>query len=97
MKSLCNMQWTPLHFACQNYDFESVKLLLDNGSEIDPIDNYGNSPLFKAIFNCRNNKGDLIKYLIEKGAQSNLKNHSGVSPVDLANNIANFNIKDFFK
>ena len=89
--------WTPLHFACQNYDLKSVKLLIENGSKLDPIDKYGNTPLFKAVFNCRNNKGDLIKYLLTKGANPNLKNHSNISPMDLANTIANFNIKDYFK
>lgn len=89
--------WTPLHFACQNYDFESVKLLVENGSKIDPVDSNGNSPLFKAVFNCRNNKGDVIIYLLKKGAEPNLKNNSGVSPMDLASNIANFNVKDYFK
>ena len=82
--------WKPLHYACQNYNYEIVKALIENGSNMDPTDSYGNSPLFKAVFSCRHNSGDLIRYLIDNGAQPNLKNNNGVSPRDPAEKIANY-------
>lgn len=92
-----NNGWTPLHFACQNYNFSHVKMLVEYGAEIDPVDVYGSTPLFKAVFNCRNQSGELIKYLLEKRADPNLKNKSGISPYDLAKSIGNYSIKVHFK
>jgi len=85
---------TPLHFATQEYDTKMAALLLDNGAEVDLLDNNGNSPLSNAVFNSQGN-GELIMLLIGKGANKKLKNIHGVSPLDLAAIIGNYDVAKF--
>ncbi len=85
---------TPLHFATQGYDPQIATYLLANGAEIDPLDKNGNSPLSNAVFNSQGN-GELIELLISKGANKNLKNVHGVSPLDLAMSIGNYDVAKF--
>jgi len=86
--------WTALHFAVQENNIIIAKILLNNGAQVDIQEKYGNTPLFKAVFNC-NGDGEMIKLLISYGADKNLKNNYGVSPLDLANTIANYPVAQF--
>jgi ankyrin repeat protein len=86
---------TALHFAVQSGQIEIVKRLISGGVEIDPVDNFGNTPLARAVFESRG-KGEVIHLLLAAGADRNHKNKSGVSPLDLAKKIANFNVAQFF-
>lgn len=87
--------WTALHFAAQSNAVEAARALLDGGAPVDPIDVYGNTPLFKAVFNSQG-AGELIKLLRSQGADPRRANFNGVSPVCLARRIANFDVKQFF-
>jgi ankyrin repeat protein len=88
--------WTPLHFACQANSYESVKALIDAGAKIELKDKFGNTPLWRATF-CSRGNGDVIKALRDSGANPLEKNASGISPVELARDIANYNIAQFFE
>lgn len=88
----CERNWTALHFAAQNYDLVASKLLIQNGANVNAQDDYGNSVISKAVFNCRNNGGELIKLLLENGADINVRNQSGISALDLAKTISNYNV-----
>lgn len=88
--------WTALHFASQSYDDKTVGSLLRRGAQIDPQDHDGNTPLHKAIFNSRG-RGEVISLLLAHKANRNLKNKHGVSPLELANKIANFDVAKFLK
>lgn len=88
--------WTPLHFASQNYDLEMVQLLVEAGAEIDPQDTFGNTPLGNAVFNSQG-KGDVIRYLLSRGANKDQQNNHGVSPYSLAQLVANYNLHQFFE
>jgi len=87
--------YTALHFAGQRYRPEIAGLLLKHGAEVDRRDAYGNTPLWRAVFESKG-RGDLIRLLLEHGADRNLANDSGVSPVQLADTIANYDTKQFF-
>jgi ankyrin repeat protein len=87
--------WSPLHYAAQNYSVLIGKLLIQYGANLEIKDKYGNTPLWRAVFSSQGN-GDFITLLIEYGADINNVNNSGISPVKLANTIANYNIKQFF-
>ncbi|MHB0999150.1 MAG: ankyrin repeat domain-containing protein [Armatimonadota bacterium] len=89
-----NEGWTALHAAAEEYRVEIAKILLNNGAEVDAQDSYGNTPLFRAIINSRE-RGELIKLLLQHGADKNMKNYSDVSPHELAENIGNYDIKQF--
>ena len=87
--------WTPLHFAAQDYLPDVAALLIQHGGAIDVQDSYGNSPLWRAVF-CSQGRGELIAMLRRAGADPHLKNKSGVSPIELAHRIANYDVRQFF-
>lgn len=85
-----------LHYAAQEYRIEIAQLLLkQNGAIADTVDAYGNTPLWRAVFNSRGRE-KLIQNLLDAGADRNHKNRNGKSPLDLAKTIANFDITQFF-
>jgi ankyrin repeat protein len=87
--------WTPLHFAAQSRDVVIVKMLLDAGADVDVQDVHGNTPLFRAVF-ASQGRGDCIELLRRHGADPTKRNHHGVSPVDLARGIANYDVSRWF-
>ena len=88
--------WTALHFAVQEYNPFSTKLLLKKGADVNAQDDYGNSVVSRAVMNSRG-RGDVIQLLCEYGADVNLKNRSGISALDSAKNIANYDIVPFLQ
>lgn len=89
---------TALWYAAQFGRTKMVKTLLDNGARVDIVDDYGNSPLSKAVY-WYDSAGDskLIELLISHGADVSLKNNYGVSPLDLAKTIAGFPYLDLLE
>ena len=87
--------WTPLHFAAQSGAIQVASLLLKHGAEVDAADSNGNTPLFRAVFACTGD-GSLISVLRAAGADPWLENSHGMSPVALASNIANRDVRQFF-
>jgi ankyrin repeat protein len=87
--------WTPLHFAAQAHSIAAAEMLLAAGATVNAKDSHGNTPLSKAVFNSRG-RGDLIALLRRHGADPNLPNAHGISPVALARTIGNFDVKRHF-
>jgi uncharacterized protein len=87
--------WSPLHFAAQAGAVDVVTFLITHGASVDPEDGLGNTPLSTATFNSRG-RGEVIRALRAAGADPRKKNKSGVSPLALARNIANFNVAQFY-
>ncbi len=87
--------WTPLHFAVQAWSPEVCVSLLDAGAPVDSRDIHGNTPLGKAVFESRG-RGEIINLLRARGADPFLENGHGVSPLDLAHTIANFDVRRYF-
>jgi len=86
----------PLHMACQQYDLQTAILLINAGSKIDVQDKLGNTPLFYAVTKS-GGKGDLIRYLLQKGADKDIKNNHGNSAYIVAEKTSNFNLVQFFQ
>ena len=84
--------WTPLHFAAQEWSVPVASVLIAKGALVDLKDQHGNTPLSKAVFNSRGS-GDLIKLLLDAGADPDSENAHGMSPRGLAETIANFDVK----
>jgi uncharacterized protein len=86
--------FTALHFAAQQSQADAVRTLLEAGAPVDPQDRYGNTPLWRAVFDSRG-RGETIQALLAGGANPDLPNAQGVSPRDLADRIANFDVIAF--
>jgi len=76
--------YTALHFATQERLTHIVKWLLDAGAKVDSVDNHGNTPLFRAVFEAESNDDPIVNMLIKSGANPLNKNKHGVSPKDLS-------------
>jgi uncharacterized protein len=95
--------WTPLHFAAQTQETSSpaeaveiAEMLLKAGANLEARDHHGNTPLMRAVF-CSHGDGRLIRLLRKWGADPFAKNNHGVSPVELARTIANYDVARFFE
>lgn len=87
--------WTALHFASQEQSTEAIELLVSRRATLDIPDMHGNTPLGNAVFNYRGT-GDAVSTLLRLGADRNFRNHSGISPLSLANRISNYDVRKFF-
>lgn len=88
--------WTPLHYSVSEHLIEVSQYLIDVGADINAKDDYGNTVIWRAVFTSKE-RGEIIKMLIKNKADSNIKNDSGISALELANTIANYNVEQFFK
>lgn len=80
-------QWTALHAAAQDQRLAIVKLLLHAGAEVDAVDGFGNTPLWRCVMDPRTDH-DVVKCLLAAGADPNKKNNYGISALDHARQIA---------
>ena len=87
--------FTPLHLAAQEGASNVARVLLDRGPDVDPVNSFGNTPLFTAVFNYRGD-ASVIELLRDRGADPLRKNESGQTPVGLARLIANYDVGRFF-
>lgn len=88
--------WTALHFAAQRHDVTSAERLIQNGADVNIPDSYENSVISTAVYNSRG-RGDMIELLRASGADENAKNKSGISALDLAKTISNYDVAQFFE
>lgn len=75
--------WTPLQLAVCNNAIESIKLLLNAQADINHIDNSGSTALF-CLANYLSSSPDLAEMLINAGANINIYNYYGLSPLKIA-------------
>jgi len=87
--------WYPLHYAAQNYLPKIVEGLLKHGALTEMKDDYGNTPLWRATFSSAG-KGEVINLLLASGADPYAPNDAGITPHQLAQTIANYDVKQFF-
>jgi ankyrin repeat protein len=67
-----------LMFSYQHPSEEDVKMLLDKGSDPRNTDHYGNGILHFAVGSC---KPEIIRLLVNAGADVNQRNQFGVTPI----------------
>jgi ankyrin repeat protein len=78
------MSRTPLHISCLRGYFEIVKLLVDSGASINSTDNDFNTPLH---YISEHGYPEILKFLLDKGPEITIKNHAGLTCIDVANNV----------
>lgn len=93
-KSPCR---SPLHLAIMEENTELTKVLISLNAIVDIMDDEGNTPLAQAVFNYKDNDSFFIKILIANGANKNMQNKHGISPLSLSKMIANYNSAQFFE
>jgi uncharacterized protein len=74
---------TALLFAAQQSQTEAVRALLAAGASVDPQDRFGNTPLWRAVFNARGD-ATTVGLLLRAGADPDIVNEAGATPRDLA-------------
>ena len=73
--------WTPLHYACAKGHLEVAQYLLANGAAVDSLSPGDTTPLMMAV---QSGNEPLIKLLLDKGADLQIRNSVGLSAIDIA-------------
>ena len=73
--------WTPLHYACAKGQLEVAQYLLANGAVVDSLSPGDTTPLMMAV---QSGNEPLIKLLLDKGADLQIRNSVGLSAIDIA-------------
>jgi uncharacterized protein len=81
--------YSALHFAGQEKRFECAKLLIDKGANLELVDLHGNTSLWTAVFNSRDDTR-LVKLYVQHGANMDHINKHQRTPRQLAETIGGF-------
>jgi uncharacterized protein len=86
---------TALDLAVQEGHLDIVKTLIAAGATVDSTNDYGNTPLWTAVFNYRGD-GRIVEAILAAGADPGVVNNAGQTPSGLAHLIANYDVGKFF-
>jgi ankyrin repeat protein len=78
---LDHIGWTPLHYACAKGHLEVAQFLVANGAIVDSLSVGNTTPLMMAV---QSGNEQLVKILLDKGADLQLKNSNGLTAIDIA-------------
>ena len=78
---LDHISWTPLHYACAKGQLDVAQFLIANGAIVDSMSLGNTTPLMMAV-NSGNDQ--LVKLLLDKGADLQLRNTNGLTAIDIA-------------
>lgn len=73
--------WTPLHYACTKGHLEVAQFLIANGATVDSLSLNNTTPLMMAV---QSGNEQLVKLLLDQGADLQLRNALGLSAIDIA-------------
>ena len=78
---LDHIGWTPLHYACAKGQLEVAHFLITNGAIVDSMSLGNTTPLMMAV---QSGNEQLVKLLLDKGADLQLRNSQGLTAIDIA-------------
>ncbi|CAF1090416.1 unnamed protein product [Rotaria sordida] len=97
VNTIDNNSWTPLHEASSMGDIPLMELLLANNANINVQGGEEQmTVLHEALLNENTNEC-VIKFLLENGADSHIKNKNGKTAIDLVTELNNPNISLLFE
>ena len=70
--------WTPMHVAAQNGHVNILSLLLENGADLEGLDDYIMTPLHRASWVGRL---DAVRFLLDHGANIQARDRDGWTPL----------------
>jgi ankyrin repeat protein len=74
-------EWTPLHEAADNGDYDMAKVLVDYRADVNAKGKGGRTPLHLAVMY---DQRDIVELLLANGADVNAKDDDGVTPLHYA-------------
>ena len=78
---LDHIGWTPLHYACAKGHLEVAQFLIANGAIVDSMCLGNTTPLMMSV---QSGNEQLVKLLLDKGADLQLRNSQGLTAIDIA-------------
>lgn len=82
-----------LHFIAQNKQVDLAKLFLEKGANPNIIDIHGNTPLWTAVFNSKDEKG-VLKFLLRHQANPAIINKHGKTAQEMYTTLYNAQITE---
>ena len=73
--------WKPLHYASATGQLEVAQFLVSKGATVDSRSLNGTTPLMMAV---QSGNEQLVKYLLDNGADLQLKNDFSITAIDIA-------------
>ncbi|CAM3723134.1 ankyrin repeat domain-containing protein [Polynucleobacter arcticus] len=73
--------WTPLHYACTTGKLSVAEFLVSKGAKVNALSQSETTPLMMAV---GSGNDQLIKFLLDNGADLRMRNHEGYSAIDVA-------------
>lgn len=83
--------WAPIHYAATNGHLDITKFLVANGAQVNSLSPSETTPLMMSI---GSGNDQLIKYLLDNGADLRLRNHEGYTAIDVAQLFGKDDIRD---
>lgn len=83
--------WAPIHYAATNGHLDITKFLMANGAQVNSLSPSETTPLMMSI---GSGNDQLIKYLLDNGADLRLRNHEGYTAIDVAQLFGKDDIRD---
>jgi ankyrin repeat protein len=83
--------WAPIHYAATNGHLEITQCLMANGAQINALSPSETTPLMMSI---GSGNDQLIKYLLDNGADLRMRNHEGYTAIDVAQLFGKDDIRD---
>jgi hypothetical protein len=80
-ESLADVPGSLLHEAAQEGILETIRQLIETGTNINMQNVFGDTPLLRA---SKSNRPDAVRMLLEAGANPNIQNKDGITPLHTA-------------